>query len=696
MTTEQTTDPEQWFGGIAVSTLVLPGRTRSTALVRLGAAAPSRPVLWTFAALDDFAAALAHVAGLDVEAVVLAGNQHSFGSGADLSQLATARSLAEAEEAAHAGWRAFRTLDGLRVPSFALVTGFALGGGLEVALFADHRVARSDTRAIGLPEVGIGILPGWGGAWQVARLAGPEAAIATAVEESLRSRTLTADQAAERGIVDAVLPAAGWESAWPAWVAERVDAGRRTLGEPAPDWVERVDAVADRLAADRPAPSVAALATIELVRQVPGQDADAAQDHTARAFGALLFSDEARAGAYAQLLLRRRPSVPPALAGGAARPVRRAAVIGAGLMASQLAALITRHARIPVVLTDLDQARADRGVAAARDRLARLVRRGALSPEEAAQVGGLLSGSADAGAVAGADFVIEAVFEEPDAKRAAFAAAEPHLSADAILATNTSSLSVTGMAGGLAHPERVVGFHVFNPVDAVPLLEVVPAARTSPDALATALDFGRVLKRSPVVVADSPGFVVNRLLTRLFDVLLRAVDAGADPAAVDRALDPLGLPMTPLQLLDFVGTAVQLHVSETLHAAWPDRFALSPWLGRVVAAGQRTVLDAEGGLSQAARDLLPAPTTEPVAGDRLLNAVLDALAEEARLMLKEGVVAEPADLDFAMLLGANWPRTLGGLTPLLDRSGAAERATGRRFHPDGTVTLPRDEPSLPS
>lgn len=683
-------DTERWFGGIAVSTVVLPGRQRASALVRLGAAEPRRPVLWTVPGLADLAAALDHVAGLDAESVVLTGNDHSFGSGADLTQLAAVASAAEGERVANAGWRAFRALADLPVPSFALISGFALGGGLELALFADHRLARSDTSGIGLPEVGLGLLPGWGGAWRIGRLAGPEVAITAAVEDSLKGRTLTAEQALERGIVDAVLPAAGWDAAWPAWVAARTDNGKRTdpVSGPARAWAQAVDEAARRLASARPAPSVAALATVALIRGMPGQDVDAAQAETAREFGRLLYSNEARAGIHAQLLQRRRPAIPDRLAGGVARPIRRAAIIGAGLMAAQLAALIARHARTPVLLTDLDQARADQGVAMARDRLARLARRGTLSPDEAVTAGGRLAGSADMSAIAGADFVVEAIFEDLDAKRAAFAAAEPHLAPDAILATNTSSLSITRMAEGLTRPERLIGFHVFNPVDTVPLLEVIPGRATSPDATATALEFGRVLKRSAVLSADAPGFIVNRLLTRLFDVLLRAIDAGQDPDRVNCALDPLGLPMTPLQLLDFVGTAVQLHVSETMQAAYPGRFASPTWLTHVVEAGLRAVLDADGRLSEPAAALLPPRAELQESGSALLDRVLLALAEESRLMLDEGVVAEAADLDFAMLLGANWPRTLGGITPLLDRTGAAERTTGRRFHPDGVATVP--------
>jgi len=388
-------------------------------------------------------------------------------------------------------------------------------------------------------------------------------------------------------------------------------------------------------------------------------------------------SDIAAAEAYAEALVARRPATPPALRGGTARPVGSAAILGAGLMASQLALLLAWHARVSVVMIDLDQERADRGVELVRKRIARLVTRGKLAEGEADAIAALVTATTDWDAIRGVDLVIEAIYEDLEAKRAAFAAVEERVSRDVILATNTSSLSIALIAQELAHPERVIGFHVFNPVEAVPLLEIVPGAATGGDAVATALQLADVLGRAVVFSSDSPGFVVNRLLTRMFDEIFRAIDAGADPAEADLALEPIGLPMTPLRLLDFVGPAVQLHVSETMHAAFPGRFALPRWLGSVVAEGRPRVLDSEGAVTAEAAALLP-----PRAGgaDGLLERVLDALADESRRLIDEGVVAAAEDIDFSLLLGANWPRANGGVTPLLDRTGASERATGRLFH----------------
>lgn len=359
-------------------------------------------------------------------------------------------------------------------------------------------------------------------------------------------------------------------------------------------------------------------------------------------------------------------------------------------MASQLALLFAKRLRVPVVMTDLDQERIDKGLAYVAADIDGAVAKGRMSTDKAARLKGLVSGSVDKAAFADADLVIEAVFEELSLKRRVFSELEQHVSPTCILATNTSSLSVTAMSDHLDYPERVVGMHFFNPVAVMPLLEIVRAA-TDDATLATAFAVGKKLKKSCVLVKDSPAFVVNRLLTRFLGEVTRAVDEGTDVMVADRALEPLGLPMSPFVLLQLVGPAVALHVSETLHEAYPDRFAVSENLSRLVEAGKGAVyswdergqpyIDPEvAALFQQGDVVLTA--------DQVLVRAVDALAEEARLMLDEGVVAQAQDLDLCMITGAGWPFALGGLTPYLDRCGAAERVTGRRFLPPGVASLP--------
>jgi 3-hydroxyacyl-CoA dehydrogenase len=266
------------------------------------------------------------------------------------------------------------------------------------------------------------------------------------------------------------------------------------------------------------------------------------------------------------------------------------------------------------------------------------------------------------------------------------------VSPECVLATNTSSLSVAEMASGLEHPERVVGFHFFNPVAVLPLLEIARAEKTDDASVATAFAVGKKLKKSCVLVADRPAFIVNRLLTRFLGEVTKAVDEGSDFQLADKALEPLGLPMSPFVLLQLVGPAVALHVAETMHEAFPDRFYVSENLGRLVAAGKTGVYVWEGSTPKVDPEVaeLFQQGSSPLTEDEVRRRALDALAEEIRLMLDDGVVQDVRDIDLAMLLGAGWPFHLGGVTPYLDREGVSERVTGGRFLEPGVASLPRD------
>jgi len=356
-------------------------------------------------------------------------------------------------------------------------------------------------------------------------------------------------------------------------------------------------------------------------------------------------------------------------------------------MAGQLATLFAQRLEVPVVLTDVDAGRIERGVAYVHGEISKLAQRGRISPDRARRLTALVSGSLSMDAFADADFVIEAVFEELAVKQQVFGDLEAVVGSECVLATNTSSLPVTEMASRLAHPERLVGFHFFNPVAVLPLVEVIRGAATDERTLATAFAVCRQLKKSGVLVADAPAFVVNRLLTRFLSEVIATVDEGTPVEVADRALAPLGLPMTPFVLLSLVGPAVALHVSETLHAAFPERFAASANLGRLVAAGKPGIYAMSGAVDASVRELFVC-ADRPSTGDQVRDRTLAALAEEARLMLDAGVVAAPQDIDLCLLLGAGWPLHLGGILPYLDRTGVAEQVTGARFLPLGVASLP--------
>jgi len=314
-----------------------------------------------------------------------------------------------------------------------------------------------------------------------------------------------------------------------------------------------------------------------------------------------------------------------------------------------------------------------------------------LKPDRATRLKALVSGSTNKGDFADADFVIEAVFEEITVKKQVFADVEAVVGADCVLATNTSSLSITEMAADLKNPERVVGFHFFNPVAVMPLLEIIKGRTTDDASLATAFATGALLKKTTIMVNDSPSFIANRLLGRFMGEVGRIVDEGTPLEVADRAFAGVA-PMPPFVLLGLVGPAIALHNNESLHGAFPDRFYVSESLRRLVAAGKpgfyiypegKPVLDPD------VVALIEVPNN-PVILDpgQVREQVLSALAQEARLMLDEGVVAAPMDIDLAMITGAGFPFWNGGLTPLLDRTGISEKVTGRRFLPEGVASVP--------
>jgi 3-hydroxyacyl-CoA dehydrogenase/enoyl-CoA hydratase/carnithine racemase len=616
-----------------------------------------------------------------IVAVGVTGKPFIFAVGADLTGAALIGARDEALAIARLGHDTFRRFGELGVPSFAFVNGAALGGGLELALHCTYRTISSGVTAVAFPECFLGLLPGWGGTYLLPRLIGPAQALKVIVENPLsQNRMLRGSQAHALGIADALFEPADFLAESLRW------AGRVLTGEvlvsrtsPAEDWNQAVATArvfADgKLHGAAPAP-YRAIDLVAAARDRSRDEGFAAEDE---ALADLLVSDELQAGLYAfDLTQKRARKAAGAPDKSLARPVTKVGVVGAGLMAAQIALLFARRLEVPVVMTDLDQARLDSGVGHVQAEIAALLSRSRISADTAARLTGLVSGSLTKDAFADADFVIEAVFEQTAVKQQVFAEVEAVVRPDCVLATNTSSLSVTEIASGLVHPERVVGFHFFNPVAVLPLVEVVHGAKTDDATVATALAVGKTLKKNCVLVKDSPAFVVNRLLTRFLGEVIACVDEGTPFEVAEHAPDPLGLPMSPFLLLQLVGPAVALHVGETLHAAYPDRFAVSPKLRAMVEAGKTAVYRPDSEVDESVAAIWSGGD-RPSTAEQVRGRALEALAEEIRLMLDEGVVAAPEDIDLCMILGAGWPFHLGGITPYLDRSGIAEKVTGTRF-----------------
>ncbi|WP_427017258.1 3-hydroxyacyl-CoA dehydrogenase NAD-binding domain-containing protein [Pseudarthrobacter sp. P1] len=632
----------------------------------------------------------------EIVGVGVTGKPHFLVAGADLSAIKKLSNPESGIMMARLGHDVFSTLNELGVPSFVFINGLALGGGLEVALNANYRTVSTGAGALGLPETFLGLVPGWGGVYLLPRLIGPANAVKVMLENPLsNNRTLSGAAAFQLGIADALFEPADFLEQSLAWAAKIITGATA---------VERPNAVAEPLSAADSAAWDAAVAgakafveaktsnaapaparAIELLEK--GKAWTKAESFAAEdvALGELIQTDEFRATVYAFLDLVQKRGKRPAGAPDAAlaRPVTKVGVVGAGLMASQFALLFARQLKVPVVLTDIDQARVDKGVGYVHAEVDKLLAKGRISADAANRTKALVTGSVSKAAFADADFVIEAVFEELGVKKAVFAEVEEIVSAECILATNTSSLSVTAMAADLKHPERLVGFHFFNPVAVMPLLEIVRAPQTDDAVLATAFATAKALRKTAVLVKDAAAFVVNRVLLRLMGEVFSAFDEGTDAATADNALRPMGLPMTPFTLLAMVGLPVAAHVTESMHAAFGHRIAVSANLAKLIDAGRKGIWEsAQDGtkfVPQETLDLLDFGST-PSTSAALLVRTQDALAQEIGLMLAEGVVAGPEDIDLCMILGAGWPMHLGGITPYLDRVGASERVNGKTFH----------------
>ncbi|QTE28316.1 3-hydroxyacyl-CoA dehydrogenase NAD-binding domain-containing protein [Pengzhenrongella sicca] len=639
----------------------------------------------------------------EIVAVAITGKPYYLAAGADLTMAAQLPSAADARALAEIGHAAYRLLGELAVPTFAYINGMALGGGLEVALHCTYRTVAGDVTALALPETFLGLIPGWGGCYLLPQLVGVTRALELILTRPLANNRMTAAaDAVELGVADVLLHPADFLEQSLEWTADvlagRVDVVRRELEDEA-EWDAVVAATRarldQRLHGARQAP-YRALALVAAARTSDRETAFAAEDD---ALTDLMMSDELRASLYAFDLTTRKARKPAGAPDEAlARPVRAVGIVGAGLMAGQLAVLLARRLRVPVALRDLDDERVAAGRAGIEALVGGLAAKGRVSQDEANRILASITVSTDLAALAGADLVIEAVTEVLAVKQRVFAELEDVVAPDAILATNTSALSVTAMAAGLRHPERVVGLHFFNPVAQMPLVEVVRTPDSSEQAVATAFAVTKALGKTAVGVSDHPGFVVNRLLLRLLAEVAAAVEAGTPVETADVALRPLGLPMGPFTLIQLVGLPVALHVLGSLHDALGDRFPLSPGLERLGREGRRVVPEADGrGAEQAVDPAIQAAFdaarggaagSAPLDTGGVREAVLAGLTQEIGLMLAEGVVDSPDQIDLCMILGAGWPFHLGGIAPYLDRAGYSERLLGRRLHPDGAANVP--------
>lgn len=644
------------------------------------------------AALAELDAALdALYAAQDIRGLLVTSAKDSFIVGADIFEFSGTFRLPEAELRAWdvAASAIFTRLEDVPYPSVSAINGAALGGGLELALTSDLRVAAT-TAQVGLPEVGLGIVPGLGGTVRLPRIAGAEVALDWIVSASVR----TAGAAKKAGVIDIVCEPQSLRAnallclretmGLPDSITARWRARRGPFAVPA-DTLDRAKAAAGRYGLHFPA----AAAAVELIRAAAPLGRDQALDLEADTFTRLAKTQAAAslAGIFIndQALKKKGRD-----AARSARPVRRAAVLGAGIMGGGIAYQSALRGT-PIVMKDIAQAALDLGMREAVKLLEKRVGSGKMSPGESRQVEQSIVPTLDFAGFDSVDLVIEAVVENVAVKRSVLAEVEQRIADDAVLVSNTSSLSIAGLSEGLARPENFAGMHFFNPVPIMPLVEVIRGPRTSAQAIATVVNYARAMGKTPVVVADCPGFLVNRILAAYMVAFLMLVRDGVDFIAIDEAMEAFGWPMGPAYLQDVIGLDTGSHVIEVISAGYRPRMDLDPnhavaLLAAAGRLGQKSGLgfyyherDEKGRLQKRVADdthallasVQPRGARELPSEDIVLRMMLPMVIEAARC-LEEGIAESAGDIDMSLILGAGFPRHLGGALRYADTLGARQ------------------------
>ncbi|HEY0779250.1 MAG TPA: 3-hydroxyacyl-CoA dehydrogenase NAD-binding domain-containing protein [Gemmatirosa sp.] len=708
--------------GIAVATFDLPGAPANV----LGPAAAA-----AFSALLD---------RLDRDAsiracVLRSGKPDAWIVGADIEQFAALRDATDAEALSWQGQAMADRVERARVPIVAAIHGACLGGGLEVALACASRVATDHEKTtFALPEVQLGLIPGMGGTQRLPRRIG----LRPALDLILTGKTVRARQARKLGIVDDLVhPAVLLDVA--VQRARELAAGTRKRGgvaRPRTAAALLLDAnpvgrtivfsrareqTLKKTGGHYPAP----LAALDAVHDGYAHGRDAGLKQEARRFGELAVSLVSRELVYLFHATTALKKDDTASHGVAPRPVRLLGIVGAGFMGAGIAALAARRGTA-VRLKDGDLARVARGIDAVRRTLREAVARRRATALEAAAQQALVTGTADFTGFRRADLVIEAVFEDLALKRRVLDDVEdaaPH----AIVATNTSTIPVTAIADGATRPQRVVGMHFFSPVAKMPLLEVVRATHSAPEAIATAVAYGRRLGKTVIVVGDGPGFYVNRILAPYLNEAGWLLDAGVPVERIDAALVAWGFPVGPFQLMDEVGFEVAAKAGQVVADAFGARLAPAPALQRVLesgragrkgrqgfyrydASGRRAGVDTSvyaiagvrplSGVALGTERAAPGDPPPQYGAARIAERAVYPMLDEAVRCLDDGVIASPRDGDVGAVFGIGYPAFRGGPFRTLDALGPATvvqaldalaRAHAGRFAPGAGLTAMASE-----
>ncbi|WP_039659718.1 MULTISPECIES: fatty acid oxidation complex subunit alpha FadJ [Pantoea] len=634
--------------------------------------------------------------------VLISGKPDNFIAGADISMIDRCKSAQEAEALAKQGQEVMAALDALPFPVVAAIHGACLGGGLELALACDARICSLDDKTrLGLPEVQLGLLPGSGGTQRLPRLIGVQQALPLI----LTGKTLRAKQARKLGVVDDAVPQAILLETAIARVKKGKVSGRtlplRDRLLHGPIGRQALFALASRQTAAKTQGNYpAANRIIEVVRIGLEQGSRAGHDAEARAFGELAMTPESvalRGIFFATTAMKKER-------GGDAEPaaVKSVAILGGGLMGGGIASVTAINAGLPVRIKDISLEGVNHALKTSWELLSKKVKRRQLTPAQRQQQMARITGGTDYQGFSQRDVVIEAVFEDLALKQQMVSEVEAHCQPHTLFASNTSSLPIEEIAAKAQRPENVIGLHYFSPVEKMPLVEVIPHLNTSTATLVTIVALARSQGKTPIVVADKPGFYVNRILTPYINEAMRCLLEGEPIDHIDRALVKFGFPVGPIQLLDEVGIDVGSKISPILHQAYGERFAAPAAFDAVLKDGRKGRKNSKGfyrydqarwqrkkpdaSLYTLLKVTPKARQSEAQIAERCVMMMLN----EAARCLDEQVIRCARDGDIGAVFGIGFPPFLGGPFHYMDKLGAAEMVNrltrltqqhGERFTP---------------
>jgi 3-hydroxyacyl-CoA dehydrogenase/enoyl-CoA hydratase/3-hydroxybutyryl-CoA epimerase len=664
-------------GGVAIVTFDTPNESVNKI---------SKAVGWEF---EDLLGRLAN--DEPVKAIVLrSGKPDTFIAGADIEEFVALRSVEEAQRLSRDGQLLMQKVADSPKPIVAAIHGACVGGGMELVLACRYRVASDHPKTmLGLPEVQLGLLPGAGGSNRLPRLIGVRAAL----DIILAGKNERAKKAFTLGMVDELVPEAilldtaiaAAERLARGWKPSR---GGRGIGGALLDgtpfgrlivYGKAKDAVTKKTGGNYPAP----LRALEVVRTSLEHGMTRGLEAEAQAFGELAMTDVSRRLVeifFATTALKKDDGVP--VGAGRATKVRRIGVVGSGFMGAGIAGTAALTANVEARLKDADLARVGKGIKAATDVMTAQLKRRRMTSHEYQRTRALLSGTGDFSGFGGAQVVIEAVYEDLGVKRQVIADIEAAVPPHVIIATNTSTIPIQDIAAGSQYPERILGMHFFSPVEKMPLLEVIPTAQTSADAVVTAVQFGRAMGKTVIVVADSPGFWVNRILSPYLNEAGFLLEEGVPIETIDEAMTSWGFPVGPVALLDEVGLDVGEKAGKVMYQAFGDRLAPSKViaamrgddrLGRKNGRGFYFYKDGhKTGADGSVFQLLGVRPVGEVDAERVQDRLVYAMLNEAAMAMSEGVVRVPRDADIGAIFGIGFPPFRGGPLRTLDAIGAAE------------------------